>query len=193
MTDDFTPETTAPALLDEEKTIALAKPLKIAEGIMCEQLALREPTGAEWAQFNSKVGADRDVSAVSIVSGTPPNALKGLPASILIEASDYIASFLTPAPERGPADPLPAEFVVTLRKPIEAAGQTISQLDLREPTAGEWMEFEKEHDLAADFRAISLVSGIPLNAVRQIGARDLIVAGAYLAGFLERGHPAGAS
>jgi hypothetical protein len=82
------------------------------------------------------------------------------------------------------ADDLPEEKTITLRKPVTLGSETWSSLTLREPTAAEWMQFDKLSGIEADIKAISLISGVPEPAVRQIGARDIIEASKYLAGFL---------
>lgn len=78
---------------------------------------------------------------------------------------------------------IPEELVITLRKPV-TLGDTYSELRLREPTASEWMQFDKLTGVEADIKSVSIVSGVPEPAVRLIGARDLLAASRYLARFL---------
>lgn len=78
----------------------------------------------------------------------------------------------------------PAELVITLRKPVSFAGQTYGELRLREPTAGETESWDGMVGNAADNMAVSIVSGVPLPAIRMIGARDRGEAARYLARFL---------
>ncbi len=85
-------------------------------------------------------------------------------------------------PYPGPA--FPDELTLTLRKPVEFAGETYRQLVLREPTAAEWMLWDKLSGVEADTMAVSTVAGMPLPAARMIGARDLVTASRFLANFL---------
>jgi hypothetical protein len=79
---------------------------------------------------------------------------------------------------------IPEELIITLRKPVTLGSETYSQLILREPTASEWMQFDKLTGVEADILAVATVSGVPMPAIRMIGARDLIIASRYLANFL---------
>lgn len=77
------------------------------------------------------------------------------------------------------------ELVLTLRKPVEHGGMTYTQLTLKEPTAAQWNEWDGKKGVDADITAISVVAGIPSQAVAKIGARDLITASRFIARFLE--------
>ena len=79
---------------------------------------------------------------------------------------------------------VPEELVITLRKTVEFAGQTYDRLILREPTAGQMMEWDKLSGTEGDVKAVAVVSGLPEPAVRLIGARDLIKAAKYISRFL---------
>lgn len=76
------------------------------------------------------------------------------------------------------------ELVITLRKPVEFAGESHTQLVLREPTGAEMLQWDRLSGVEADIKAVAIVSGLPEPVVKQIGARDLIQAGRYLAAFL---------
>lgn len=82
-----------------------------------------------------------------------------------------------------PADH-PDELVLTLRKPVTLGDLSCTQLSLREPTAGEMMQWDKLAGTEADIVAVSIVSGTPRPLVEKIGARDLNKAARYLGGFL---------
>lgn len=82
------------------------------------------------------------------------------------------------------ASPPPDEMVVTLRKPVSLGSETYTEVRLREPTAGELLQWDKLAGTEADIVAISIVSGIPRPAVEKIGARDLIACARYIAAFL---------
>lgn len=76
------------------------------------------------------------------------------------------------------------ELTIVLRKPVVLGSETYSELKLREPTAAEWQQWDKLDGVEADVMAVSIVSGVPMPAVRMIGSRDLIKAARYLALFL---------
>lgn len=80
---------------------------------------------------------------------------------------------------------LPDELTITLRKPIEFAGITYTTLQLREPTAAEWAQFDKLSGVEMDVKAVATISGVPEAAVKQIGTRDLIHAARFIARFLD--------
>lgn len=80
-------------------------------------------------------------------------------------------------------EPQPEELIITLRKPV-TLGETYTELRLHEPTAAQMLAWDKLSGVEADIKAVSIVSGLPEPAVRMIGARDLIQAGRYIAGFL---------
>lgn len=81
-------------------------------------------------------------------------------------------------------DAIPDEIVITLRKPIEHNGETISELTLREPTAGEMEEWDKLSGIAADRKAIAIMAGLPEGFVRKLPARDFNKAARFIASFL---------
>lgn len=79
---------------------------------------------------------------------------------------------------------LPEELVITLRKSVEFGGVTYDKLILREPTAGQMLEWDKVSGREADVKAVAIVSGVPEPAVRLIGTRDLGKAANYISSFL---------
>ena len=79
---------------------------------------------------------------------------------------------------------LPETLTVELRTPLEFGGETYRQITLREPTAGEWAQWDDKKGVEADILAVSIVAGIPEPVVRKIGSRDLLQASRFLAGFL---------
>lgn len=77
------------------------------------------------------------------------------------------------------------ELVITLRKPVKLGTETYERLVLREPTAGELMQWDQLEKTEADIKAVATVSGVPEPAVRMIGARDLIQASRFIGSFLD--------
>lgn len=76
------------------------------------------------------------------------------------------------------------ELVITLARPLELGGVTWHELRLREPSAGEWARWDDRKGVEADILAVSIVSGVPEPAIRKLGARDLLRASRFVAGFL---------
>ena len=85
------------------------------------------------------------------------------------------------------AEAQPETLIINLAKPITMGPKdnplTFSELPLREPTAAEWMQWDKLRGVEADVKAIAIVSGVPEGAIRQLGVRDLQRAAKFLAGF----------
>jgi hypothetical protein len=78
-----------------------------------------------------------------------------------------------------------AELTIMLRKPVELGPVTYSELQLREPTADEWVQCAKVTNGAeSDRKLVSLVSGMPEAAVGKVGMRDFLQATRYLERFL---------
>lgn len=78
----------------------------------------------------------------------------------------------------------PDERLITLRKPVKIGDITYDTLQLREPTAAEWEQWDGLEGVKADVKAVAVVSGVPEPAIRQIGSRDLLEAARFIAGFL---------
>lgn len=179
----------APAPADDELTITLRKPATLATESW-PKLVLREPTAAQMIQWDRLSGAEANIMAVSVVSGVPRTAIEQIGVRDLLAAARFIGSFaLIPAPPE--TDSVPDELVVPLRKAVTIGETRVDQLQLREPRAIDLIEWDKADGVEADCQIIAAVSGAPLNAVKQIGARDLVTAAAYLANFLEPGQSAG--
>ncbi len=79
---------------------------------------------------------------------------------------------------------LPEEKTITLRKPVSLGSETYTELRLREPTAGEWVQFSKYEAIEQDLMAVAVVSGVPRPALEKIGSRDLKEAAKFVANFL---------
>jgi hypothetical protein len=75
------------------------------------------------------------------------------------------------------------EFTVKLRRPV-TLGETYSEIRLREPTAAEWSQWDKLNGIEADIKAVSVISGIPEAAVRQVGSSELVKASNFIQLFL---------
>lgn len=81
----------------------------------------------------------------------------------------------------------PETFTLILKKAIQIKGDSVSytQLELREPTVDELDRSLKagETSYATNAALISFISGIPVQAVRNLGKRDYEEAVTYLQGF----------
>jgi hypothetical protein len=91
--------------------------------------------------------------------------------------------------------PHPETLTLTLRKPVQIKGDSVSYgtLDLREPTVDELDRCVKAGDTAYATNAalISFVTGVPLQAIRNLGKRDYEEAVEYLQGFTSDGPATG--
>lgn len=87
---------------------------------------------------------------------------------------------------------VPDEFAVELTRPITLGGgddaTTYTELALREPTVAELSQFIKktQKDNAVDAMKflISVVAGVPLPVMEQVGVRDFYRAQQYLVAFI---------
>lgn len=76
----------------------------------------------------------------------------------------------TPAPAVDLPD---GEAIITLRTPVEFAGETHRVLHLREPTAGLWEATDGLNGLEFSMKGVSIASGLPEPAVGMLRVRDL--------------------
>lgn len=82
------------------------------------------------------------------------------------------------------AERIEEELTIVLRKAVTFGGQVYDKLVLREPTAGQMLEWDKLNGHEADVKAVSVVSGLPAPAVHLLGARDFTKAAKFIASFL---------
>jgi hypothetical protein len=80
---------------------------------------------------------------------------------------------------------LPDELEITLRKPVEFGGVRFEKIIIREPTAGQMLEWDKLSGREADVKAVCVVSGIPEPAVRMMLIRDFNEAAEHIGRFLK--------
>ena len=77
-------------------------------------------------------------------------------------------------------------FTITLKSPIELENsQLVTELNLREPTAGELQDANKNKadELTLAIRLYSTLSGKPLGVIRRLKQKDLIVVGEFFGSF----------
>ncbi len=75
----------------------------------------------------------------------------------------------TPAPVDAPD----GEAIITLRTPVEFAGETYRTMRLSEPTAGAWEATDGLDGLEFSMRGLSIASGLPYLAIGLIRVRDI--------------------
>ncbi|WP_294292075.1 phage tail assembly protein [uncultured Sphingomonas sp.] len=170
--------------LPDTMTLTLRKPITFA-GQPVTALELREPTAGQMKQWASLSGMAANIAAVSTVAGLPESVIGEIVSRDLFAAATFINSFGLIGAEA--FDEPPSELTINLIHPIEHADQRYAQMSLREPTAGQLIEWDRVDGIEADLTIISAVSGVPLIALDKLRARDLVRAGSYLANFLAPG------
>lgn len=78
----------------DELVVTLRKPVTLGP-LTFTELRLREPTAAEWQGWDKLSGVEADVKAVATVSGVPEPAVALIGTRDLIQASRYLANFLS--------------------------------------------------------------------------------------------------
>lgn len=74
---------------------------------------------------------------------------------------------------------------IKLKKPIEFGSDTITELDLREPTLGDLQGINLEQMMMADnvILVLSRISNVPLTAIKKMSFQDLAPVTAILGSF----------
>ncbi|HEX7853848.1 MAG TPA: phage tail assembly protein [Sphingobium sp.] len=87
-----------------------------------------------------------------------------------------------------PATQLPSEAItVPFRAPISLGNDlTYTEISVREPTAGEWLEVTKFTGREMDIKALVFTGGLPEPVINKIGVRDFIAAHQALDTFLAK-------
>lgn len=76
-----------------ELIVPLRKPVTLGSQVYAE-IRLREPTAAEWKQWDKLSGVEADTTAIAVVSGVPLPAVEMIGARDLIIGARYLARFL---------------------------------------------------------------------------------------------------
>ena len=79
----------------------------------------------------------------------------------------------------------PDTLTITLGKPIDFGAETYFELHLREPTAGEMIEIDGKRGWDANVAVIALVSGVPVGALKKVGAGDIKRASGFIDTFFD--------
>ena len=89
--------------------------------------------------------------------------------------------------------PIEEEKTLVLRKPVKLGHIECTELDLREPTAGELSKASKAGgDVDVAIVLISIVSKVPRGAIEKLCQRDFQEAADFLGSFTVLGPPTGA-
>lgn len=91
------------------------------------------------------------------------------------------------------ATPIEEEKTLVLRKPVKLGHIECTELELREPTAGELSKAAKAGgDVDVAILLISIVSKVPRGAIEKLCQRDFQEAADFLGSFTVLGPPTGA-
>lgn len=91
------------------------------------------------------------------------------------------------------AAPIEEEKTLVLRKPVKLGHIECTELDLREPTAGELSKASKAgSDVDVAIALISIVAKVPRGAIEKLCQRDFQEAADFLGSFTVLGPPTGA-
>lgn len=75
-------------------------------------------------------------------------------------------------------------LAIELNRPIDGPAGPITQFVIREPSAGELMQWDKLVGVEADVKAIAVVAGIPVSVVEKLPARAFYLAARRIGAFL---------
>jgi len=105
-----------------------------------------------------------------------------------VELKELEFQALLPTVMRGRVifDEVNETFTITLKSPIHLENDKIvSSLDLREPTAGELQEANKNKadELTLAIKLYSKLSGHPLGVIQRLKQKDLIAIGEFFGSF----------
>lgn len=88
----------------------------------------------------------------------------------------------------------PREKIITLLRPVEFSGGTVTDLRLRPPKISEWRKSQMAAlPLDQMLGLVSVVSGVPREALDLMDADQVVEAGDYVLGFLSPGPRTGES
>lgn len=169
--------------------IELSKPLVMGDETI-SKLLIREPTAGEELVFDKLRGTSADIAAVSLVSGVPQALIRQIRASELLRAADHIASVLKAAED----DPVPQGvdvFDMPLRKVVVHGSDTLSELKLREPSAGELEAFNRFEGAERSIVALATVAGVERLAIEKVPGGDVRRGMKFINSFMPAGPTAG--
>jgi len=79
--------------VDYQMTVPLRSPVQLGE-LTYTEIKLREPTAAEWKQWDKLTGIEADTKAISVVAGVPEQVIDKIGARALMKASRFLLLFL---------------------------------------------------------------------------------------------------
>lgn len=93
MDDTTAQQPDADAELDE-LVITFRKPIKLGDaGPSYESMTLREPTGAEWLQWDRLTGVESNLKAIEVISGLPAPVVKQIGSRDIVRATRFLDRF----------------------------------------------------------------------------------------------------
>jgi hypothetical protein len=131
---------------------------------------------------------------ISRASGVPADAIKMLDADIVMTMFAFVSTFINPEPVK--AKQIERRRTIEVRE-IQAAGQSLTLLDLRPPTLSEYQQSQaylKETPESATELVAQLlqrVSGWPLAAIKMLDVDVALEAFDFVSGFTEPPRKAG--
>lgn len=168
----------------ETLTIDLRQPVE-HDGATYGKLSLRPPTAREYLDMMKLTGMASANLAVSMIAGLPLAAVEKVGVRDINAAAKFLNRFLpVDPPADAPKPEWPEALTLSLRTPVEFAGETFRELQLREPMSGEYIEAEKLGGIEGDIHLVSITSGVPRSVIDRIDVRDLDKAAEFLGHFL---------
>jgi Phage tail assembly chaperone proteins, E, or 41 or 14 len=161
----------------DEFELMLKAPLEHA-GATITVLRLREPRAGELARAADAPDAvSSRIALIAAITGIDANAIRELGARDLMAASSYLGRF-TVEPDNG-AEEGEIELRLTLARPIQLGdgdnGLTLSEIELREPRAGELAACANAgNGIRMDLKLLTVMLKKPTSLLEQMSARDFI-------------------
>ena len=150
-------------------------------GTTWSQIHLREPTVREVKRLRSAGATEGAIGLMFDVSGVPIGVIEQLPLSVLRKARGFLNGMLR---DHATPDPLPESLAIPLRTAITHEDGTLFELELREPTIGQFKRTDGRVGLDIAIALISAITGAPEAVIERVGIRDFKQAEAYLLPFL---------
>ena len=168
---------------DDTLTITLKTPIAF-ENQTYSEITLREPTAGELAKaVRGENPVAIGVILVAEVSGVPERAINMLAGSDLNRATGFVAPFYARATSDDclvVSEDDPGCATLTLRAPLKVDGREISELKLREPTAGELRAAaDGDNAIETDIRLLAIIGRVPRSAIAGMPARELMAASRF--------------
>lgn len=175
-----------------ELDLVLKKKLK-GEAAEIATISLREPSALDLEQ------AEGDLGLLARVSGIEDIAVLGqMAASDYTKATEYLAHFarlgqlIGKGPELLDPDEVPDLYALELLRPLTYRGETISVLDLAEPTAAQLQQGGAAGNwVTGNLMILQMMTKLPIGILRMMASRDFAKASEYMRFFSRPGQSIG--